>query len=84
MTLPLKVPSFCMHFTSAMHVLVRHSYPFRFARPSNAEWAKSYVPALMKYCESTESLSTVRSHDMGKIHCCLSRSLSGYIILSSF
>jgi len=73
--------SFCMHFTSAMHVLVRQSHPFRFVRPSNAEWAKSYLAALTKYCWS---LSTVRSHDMGKIRCCFSRWLSGYIVLSSF
>lgn len=58
--------SFCMRFTSAVHILIRHSHPFRFVRPSNAECAKSYVAALMKYCENTESLSTVRSHDMGK------------------
>ena len=67
--------SFCMHFTSAVHVLVCQSHPFRFVRPSNAEWAKSYVTALMKYCESTGSSSVDRSHDMGKINCCFSRRL---------
>jgi hypothetical protein len=73
MTIPFKVPSFCMHFTSVVHVLVRQSHSFRFVRPSNAEWAKSYVAALMEYRENTESLNAVRSHVMGKIHCCFSR-----------
>ena len=76
--------SFCMRCTSAMLVLVRHSHPFQFVRPNNAEWAKSYVAAFMKYCENMESPSTVRSHDMVKIHCCFSPLLSGYIVLSSF
>jgi hypothetical protein len=65
-----------------MHVLGRQSHPFRFDRPGNAEWAKSYVTALKKYCVNTERLTTVTSRDMGNILCCFSRCLSGYMVLS--